>query len=102
MGSVNLSLMDVNEDEQDAAMETQVLRHQFAAEKAERAGHSVSNGEDRVVRPDPQAAFAAFSSAAVRGHTLALHRVGHLSSRGLGTVRSCASALQVSFHVEIR
>jgi TPR repeat protein len=42
---------------------------------------------------DPMAAIAAYASAAHRGHTVALHRLAHMMSRGIGEPVNCEGAL---------
>jgi len=42
---------------------------------------------------DPTSAFAAYTSAAHRGHTVSLQRIGHMMKGGLGEGATCQSAL---------
>ena len=57
--------------------------------KAARGG-TVGGSKPQI---DPVGAFAAYSNAAQRGHTIALQRLGHMLSQGIGENANCASAL---------
>ncbi|KAF0717962.1 Aste57867_1988 [Aphanomyces stellatus] len=44
--------------------------------------------------PDFEAAYGYFQVAAQHGHTLSMHKVGHMAMNGIGVTRSCRSALE--------
>lgn len=52
-----------------------------------------SLGPERSVRSDLSGAAVNYATAAQRGHAIATHRHGHIAAAGLGTSRSCASAV---------
>ncbi|KDO32589.1 hypothetical protein SPRG_03063 [Saprolegnia parasitica CBS 223.65] len=43
--------------------------------------------------PEYETAFGYFHVAAQHGHTLGMHKVAHMTTHGIGTTRSCKSAL---------
>lgn len=45
------------------------------------------------VSMDTSSAFRYYSQASLSGYTLALHRLGHMHAKGLGTSRSCNKAV---------
>ncbi|OQS02983.1 sel-1 family protein [Thraustotheca clavata] len=52
--------------------------------------------------PEYESAFGYFHVAAQHGHTLSMHKVAHMTMHGIGTVRSCKTALDYMKHVAER
>ena len=46
-----------------------------------------------TIKQDIPTAYQYYMQASANGHPLALHRLAHMQARGLGTLRSCTSAV---------
>lgn len=64
----------------------------FAAEL--RLRNFESKGSSHTRNHEVSAAVHAYSAASSLGNLLATHRVGHMAARGMGTTRSCETAVQ--------
>ena len=46
-----------------------------------------------TIKQDIPTAYQYYMQASANGHPLGLHRLAHMQARGLGTLRSCTSAV---------
>ena len=62
---------------------------------SDRAASGVSRTGSKTKEKQIESATASqfYAAAAQRGHTLALHRLAHITSKGLGVVQSCMTAV---------